>query len=87
MVKVAEFSVRSLSPRYREVVVLVGGERLSYKAAAKRLANLHRQDEANISHHTVRQYSREIRDLVGCDLSPRDCLTELYWSNRAELGR
>lgn len=72
--------VETLTPRQRQVVVLIGGRRLSYKAAARQLANLQADDGSQISPHTVREYCREIRELLGSDLAPRDALTELYWS-------
>ena len=75
-----------LTPRQREVVILIGKHRLSYKAAAKQLENLLSCDPGqcgdHISWHTVRQYAVQIRDLMGSRLSPRDALTALYWEYR-----
>lgn len=69
----------SLSPRMREIVILVGKQQLSYKAAGRELGG--------ISHHTVRSYARKIQHLVGSDLSPRAALTELYWGHRDQFDK
>lgn len=64
-----------LSPRMQQVVVLVGGLRLSYKAAARRLG---------ISPHTVRRYAENVRDRMAYEdpLDPQDALTRTYWQFR-----
>lgn len=74
--------IDSLTARQRQVVILIGGRRQSYKSAAKQLEHLRSEGERSISSHTVREYARDLRDLMGSDLPPRDALTELYWSFR-----
>jgi len=74
--------VSRLTPRQREVVILVGRHRLSYKGAARRLENRYREGE-HLTPQTVRQYANQIRDAMESPLSPRDALTELYWVHEA----
>jgi len=79
-----EAHVNDLTPREREVVVLIGRDQLAYKAAARRMAHRYRNGE-RISEHTVREYARTIQRRVGSRLPPRAALTELYWSHRSQF--
>ena len=59
--------VEMLTPRQIEVVLLIGGEGLSYKAAAARMENKITKTRAGrtppkISHRTVRQYAHNATD-------------------------
>lgn len=65
-----------LSRRMVQIVVLIGRDRLSYKAIGR---------ELGISWHTVRQHAEEARDRIGSNLSPRDALTAFYWQNRETI--
>ena len=58
-----------LSPRLQEVVDLVGGEGLSYDAAARRMG---------LSVRTVEEYAAEIRTMAGLRCNPRSALFLLY---------
>lgn len=72
--------VEQLTERQREVVVLIGRHNLSYKGAAQRLQNKHRNEKGvAISPRTVRQYATEIRDAMGTGLPPWNALHELYF--------
>ena len=84
--------VAVLTPRQIEVVLLIGGEGLTYKAAAARMENRLIKARAGrtqpkISHHTVRQYATDVRDIIGSDMSPIRALTLFYYEHRDELGR
>ena len=57
-----------LTPRYRDVVALVGFG-MPYRETGEILS---------ISPHTVRQYAKEISRLVESDRTPRDTLVALY---------
>ena len=65
-----------LTPRYREVVALVGFG-MPYRETGELLS---------ISRHTVRQYAKEIRTLVESDRTPRDTLVALYQARKSEFG-
>lgn len=65
----------SLTVRQRDVVRLIGRDRMSYKGVARKLG---------ISQHTARVYAVRIRDKIGSDLAPRDALTAYYWNHLAE---
>ena len=82
--------VAMLTPRYIEVVILIGGKGLTYKAAASRMENKiikvrAGRSQPKISHGTVRQYAKEIRDIIGSPLRPIRALTEFYFEHREEL--
>jgi len=64
-------------PREWEAVELVGGQGLSIKAAAARMA---------ISPHTVEDYLQRTRDRIGSELSPRKAVTRFYWRVRSARG-
>ena len=64
-----------LTSRYREVVALVGFG-MPYRETGEILS---------ISPHTVRQYAKEIRRLVGSDRTPRDTLVALYEARITEF--
>lgn len=68
----------NLSPRLREVVDLIGGKGLSYKAAAKRMG---------VSPRTVEEYAAEIRARAGLPMNPRDALFVLYREQRGSTKR
>ncbi len=72
-----------LTERMVEVVILIGRDRLSYKAAAKCIAR--RDGDGTISPRTVERYAKEIRDMMQSRLSPRDALTAYYWRHSEEL--
>lgn len=76
--------VSALTPRQREVVVLIGRYRLSYKQAARRMAHRYMGDRT-VSPETVRDHAQTIRDRLRSPLSPRDAVTELYWMHRDEF--
>lgn len=79
-----DVTVDDLTPRQRQVVVLIGGRRLSYKAAARLLT--HRYHEgAHVSPGTVRQYANDIRHRIQSPLPPRDALTVFYGANKDRL--
>jgi DNA-binding NarL/FixJ family response regulator len=61
----------NLSPRQREIVELVGRDGLSWKAVTRTL-------DIHIS--TVKNHVAAIRERTGCERTPREMLTELYWS-------
>ena len=71
-----------LTPREREVVLLIGRDLLSYKAAAKRLVNRNQsrfgREARSISWRSVERYATRIRDRVGSELTPTRALRELY---------
>ena len=69
--------------RYREVTALVGSG-MSYRETA--LSLIHRRDDHSISPHTVRQYAKEIKRLVGSDRTPRDTLVALFEARKADFG-
>ena len=84
--------VAVLTPRQIEVLLLIGGEGLTYKAAAARMENKLIKARAGmrqrkISHRTVRQYAKEIRTIIGSELSPIRALTVFYYEHRDELER
>lgn len=62
-----------LSPREREVVELIGGEGVGYKAAGKRLG---------ISAHTVREHVRRIARRLQSSRAPREAVVVLYHRER-----
>lgn len=72
-----------LTPRMIEVIILVGRDRLAYKAVAKRLER--KNGDGKISHRTVEKYAEEIRDMIQSRLAPRDALTAYYWRHVEEL--
>lgn len=72
-----------LTPRMIQVIILVGRDRLSYKAVAKRLER--KNGDGKISHRTVEKYAEEIRDMIQSRLAPRDALTAYYWRHAEEL--
>lgn len=59
-----------LSPRQREIVVLVGRDDLSWKAVARTLG---------VHLSTVRNHVREICTRAGVEREPRTAMVELYW--------
>lgn len=73
-----------LTPRMIEVIILVGRDRLSYKAVAKQLERK-QHGNGKISHRTVEKYAEEIRDMIQSRLAPRDALTAYYWRHAEEL--
>lgn len=82
--------VAILTPRQLEVVILIGGRGLSYKAAAARMVNKLIKERAGrgqpkISYRTVRQYATEIRDLIGSGRSPIRALTAFYYQHESEI--
>ncbi|MCK5316314.1 MAG: sigma-70 region 4 domain-containing protein [Anaerolineales bacterium] len=64
-----------LSPREREVVVLIGFLRYPYKRAAK---------EMGCAPATVRVHANRVKMKTGYNLPPRDALTRLYWCEISE---
>ena len=84
--------VALLTPRQIEVVLLIGGEGLTYKAAAGRMDNKlfkarFGRKHPKISHRTVRQYAKEIRDIIGSALSPIRALTMFYYEHKEALEK
>ena len=84
--------VALLTPRQLEVVILIGGRGLSYKAAASQMENKLIKARAGrgqpkISHRTVRQYAREIRDIISSGHSPIRALTVFYYEHKDEIKR
>lgn len=76
--------VSDLSPRHREVLRLIGSERLSYKKAAAALE--HRYIEGRgLSTATVRQYVREIYEITDGSGSPREWLIWLWGEHKDEI--
>jgi len=67
-----------LSPRLQQVVDLVGGEGLSYDAAARRMG---------LSVRTVEEYAAEVRALAGMPCNPRSALFLLYRDQARQPGR
>ena len=59
-----------LSPRQRQIVELVGGEGLSWKAVARRL---------DISESTVRVHLFRLMVKLGSTRRPREAIVEFYW--------
>ncbi len=62
-----------LSPRQRQIVELVGGEGLSWKAVARRL---------NISLSTVRVHVARLMERLGSTQRPRHAITTYYFRSR-----
>lgn len=60
----------TLTDRMWQLVELVGGKGLSYKAAARQMG---------ISVTTAWEYAAEIRARSGLAMSPRDALVHLYY--------
>ena len=79
-----EVSVADLTPREREVVLLIGGMGLSYRAAARHMGHWF-QGKRTISEGTVRQYAVRIAKKVGSDRPPRRALWEFYSDHRDEF--
>lgn len=84
--------LKALPPRHVQVVVLVGGRGLSYKAAAAQMQNKNvrvrgDQEPPQISFRTVETYAATVRDKLGSRLSPKRALTEFYYAHREELLR
>ena len=82
--------VAILTPRQLEVLILIGGQGLSYKSAASRMVNklIKKRvglDQPKISYRTVRQYATEIRDIIGSGLSPIRALTTFYYQHESEI--
>lgn len=67
----------TLSPRQREIVVLVGRDGKQWKTVAH---------EMGISLSTVRNHVSAIMVRVQSSRSPREALTELYWREVAGVG-
>ena len=80
-----------VTDRQLDVIFLIGRDGLSYKAAAVGLSNqLVRVRNGipppHLSHHTVRRYANEIRDLFGLDhLSPMRAMWVIYQEHRETL--
>jgi hypothetical protein len=80
-----------LTSRQVEVVLLIGRDGLSYKTAALALSNQQvRAREGvrppHLSHHTVRRYANEIRDLMGLGhLKPMRAMWIIYQEHRKTL--
>lgn len=86
-----DFSIDDLTPRQRQTVLLIG-EGYSYKTAAAQMKNRlpvewGEEGPPSISHHTVRQYAVEVRDLMGSTLPPLRAVLDLYHSHREELEK
>ena len=62
-----------LSPRQRQIVELVGGEGLSWKAVAKRLG---------ISEGTVKVHVGRLMDRLGSTHRPRYAIVTYYFRSR-----
>ena len=81
----------ALTARQVEVVLLIGRDGLSYKAAAQQLGNkLARVRDGmrppTLSHHTVRRYANEIRDLFGLGhLSPMRACWIIFSEHRSNF--
>ena len=80
-----------LTERMLDVILLVGRDNLTYKAAAVRLSNriIRRREGVptpHLSHHTVRRYATEIRDLFELgDLRPIRAMWAIYQRHRDTL--
>lgn len=80
-----------ITGRDLDVILLIGRDLLSYKAAAVLLPNkLIRvrggEDPPHVSHHTVRRYATEIRDRFGlAHLPPMRALWTIYRDHRETL--
>ena len=66
----------ALSPRQRQIVILVGRDGKQWKTVAR---------ELDISISTVRNHVATIISRSGTDRAPREAMVELYW--REVLGR
>lgn len=76
--------VSDLSPRHVEVLRLIGSERLSYKAAARRMD--HRYiDDRQLSVSTVRKYVQQVYDLTDGSGNPKEWLIWLWGEHKDEL--
>jgi DNA-binding CsgD family transcriptional regulator len=64
----------TLSPRQREIVVMVGRDGLPWVEVARQL---------DISPSTVRSHVRTILQRIGSRRLPREALVELYWRREA----
>lgn len=69
--------IESLTPRQRQVVCLVGGQRLSYEEAARRMGHFY-QGNRSISPETVRRYASDIRDLFGVDKPAQRAMWDIF---------
>ena len=80
-----------LTERQLDVVLLIGRDGLSYKAAAILLSNRLVRARAgatvpHLSHHTVRVYANEIRDLFGLGhLTPLRAMWRIYQDHHESL--
>jgi len=78
------FSVKDLTPRQVEVLIMIG-KGMSYNAAAAKLRNKGADDGRRISWRTVETYAIQIRDLMDCPFSPTKALMIYYQTHREEL--
>jgi len=80
-----------ITGRQLDVILLIGRDALSYKAAAVRLSNkLIRVRNGipppHLSHHTVRRYANELRDLFALGhLSPMRAMWVIYQDHKKTL--
>jgi len=71
-----------LTPRQRQVVALVGGGQLSYKAAAARMKHRYaRTADQSVTAGTVKQYATQVRERMALPIPPRSALTLLFFAN------
>ena len=84
-----ESGVSVLTPREKEVLVLIG-EGNTYTEAARKLRNkaaeAKGEEDRPISPRTVELYAAQIRTKLGIPLPPLRALILFYQRNREELG-
>ena len=87
-VELGTVGVASLTERHRDVVLFLGRDGLSYKAAAMKMLNQNVRVRDGVpplclSHHTVRRYANQIREMVGLEhLAPMRAMWVLYHQNQ-----
>ena len=87
-VEIGPVGVASLTDRQRDVVLFLGRDGLSYKTAAMKMTNQNVRVREGVpplylSHHTVRRYASEIREIVGLEhLAPMRAMWVLYHQNQ-----
>lgn len=76
--------VADLSDREREILVLLGRERLTYKEAATRLPNAYDEDRT-LSPATVRTYAAALYEKLGGTGRQKSFLVSFYYEHREAI--
>lgn len=76
--------VAELTDRDREILVLLGRDRLTYKEAATRLPNAY-DEERTLTPSTVRTYAAALYEKLGGTGRQKSFLVSFYYENREEL--